>query len=95
MDLSQKTKAFRANNLGLGKSRMFFTSRTRKVFIKLRQTFVEAPILNYFDPKYYIQMEKDISGYAISEILSQLTLDNLRRWHLVVFFFRKIIPIEI
>ncbi len=58
----------------------------------MRQTFLEAPILNHFDPERYIQIETDTSGYAIGGVLSQLTSDDLSRWHLVAFFSRKMIP---
>ena len=37
----------------------------------------------------------DASGYAISGIFSQLTLDNLGQWYLVAFFLQKKIPAEI
>ncbi len=36
----------------------------------------------------------DASGYAIGEILSQLTSDDLGWWHLIHFFSRKMIPTE-
>lgn len=55
---------------------MFFTSKARKVYTKSRQAFAETPILNYFDPERHIQIEIDISGYVISEMFSQLTLDD-------------------
>ncbi len=67
----------------------------RKSFIKLRQAFVEAPILNHFDSKHHIWIEIDASGYTISEIFSQLTLDDLGQWYLVVFFSQKMIHAEI
>ncbi len=54
--------------------------------------FVETLILNYFDPECYIQIEMDISGYVISRIFNQLTLDNLGWWHLVTYFSQKMIP---
>ena len=54
--------------------------------------FVEAPILNYFNPKRHIQIEMDALDYAIGGIFSQLTLDDLGQWHPVVFFSRKMIP---
>ncbi len=73
---------------------MFFTSEVKKTFTKLRQTFIGAPILNHFDPKRYIQIETDAFYYTISRIFSQLTLDDLGRWHLVAFFSRKMIPAE-
>ena len=81
----------RAKNLG-SQSRLFLTSKIRKAFTKLRQAFVEAPILNHFDLKRYIQIKIDVFGYANSGILSQLTLDDLGQWHPVAFFSKKKIP---
>ncbi len=74
---------------------MFFTANTRKTFTELRQAFVEALILNHFNPECHIRIETNALGYAISGIFSQLTLDDLDQWHLVVFFSRKMIPIKI
>ena len=70
----------------------FLTFRARLAFAKLRQTFVKAPILHHFDPKYHIWVEIDVSGNAISGVPSQLTLDDLGQWHPVTFFFQKMIP---
>lgn len=39
--------------------------------------FVEALILNYFDPESHIRIKTDAFGYAICEILNQLTADDL------------------
>ncbi len=55
---------------------------------------METLILNHFDPKCHIQIETDVSGYSIGEILSQLTLDDSGQWHLVAFFSRKMILAE-
>ncbi len=89
---AEKAEDSRAKNLGqLGS---FFTANARRAFTKLRQVFVEAPILNHFDPERHIQIETDAFGYAIGGILSQLTSDDSSRWHPVVFFFRKMIPVE-
>ena len=74
---------------------MFLISKIKKVFIKLRQVFIEAPILNHSDLQRYIQIEKDTFGYAICEILNKLTLDDLGQCHLVAFFAKKMIPDEI
>ena len=57
----------------------------------MRQVFTKIPILQNFDLKYYIQIETDTSGYAISEVLSQLTFNNSSQWHLVVFYLQKMI----
>ena len=73
---------------------MFFTSEAKKPFIKLRQAFVEAPILNHFDSKCHIQIEIDVSGYAIGGIFSQLTLNDLGQWHPVAFSSKKMILVE-
>ena len=39
--------------------------------------FIEALILNHFDPKYYIQIKIDVSDYTIDGIFYELTLDDL------------------
>ena len=49
---AKKAKASRAKNLG--QSGLFLTADTRRAFTKLRQAFVEAPILNHFDPERHI-----------------------------------------
>ena len=72
----------------------FLTPGAKLVFTKLRQVFFKAPILHHFDPERHIRIETDVSGYAIGGVLSQLTLDDSGRWHLVAFFSRKIIPAE-
>ena len=63
----------------------FFTLKARLAFTKLRQAFVKVPILYYFDLEYHIRIETDISGYVIDKDLSQLTSNDLGRWHLLVF----------
>ena len=71
---------------------MFLIPKAGKFFTKLRQAFVEASILNHFDPKRYIQIEMDTFGYIIGRVFSQLISDDLGQWHLIVFFFKKMIP---
>ena len=56
---------------------MFLIVNARKAFTKLRQVFIEAPILSHFDSEHHIQIEIGALGYAIGRIFSQLTLDNL------------------
>ncbi len=48
-----------------------------QAFIELRQVFVKDWILNYFDIERNIQIETNTLGYAISDIFSQLTSDDL------------------
>ena len=90
---AEKAETSKAKNLG--QSGLFLTVDARKPFTKLTQAFVKALILNHFDSERYIRIETDVSGYAIGGILSQLTSNDLGRWHLVAFFSRKIIPAEI
>lgn len=74
---SPKIMIFFLNSRNIEAGLGFFTSAARLAFTKLRQVFVKAPILHHFDPKYHIQMKIDASKYAISKILSQMTLDSL------------------
>ena len=69
----------------------FFILGAKLALTKLRQMFLKTPILHHFDPKYYIRIEMDISDYTIGGVFSQLTLDNLGRWHPVAFFSKKMI----
>ena len=71
----------------------FLTLKAKLAFSRIRQAFTEAPILHHFDPERYIQIETDVSGYAINGILSQLTPES-GQWHPIAFFSRKIIPVE-
>ncbi len=90
---AEKLEAFRAKNLS-SQSRLFLIAEARKAFTQLKQAFVKTPILNHFDPECYIRIEMDTFGYGIGGILSQLTSDDLDRWHPVAFFFRKMILTE-
>ena len=55
----------------------YLTSNAKQAFTQVRQVFTKAPILQYFDPEYYIWIETDALGYAIGGVPSQLTSDNL------------------
>ena len=70
---------------------MFLIVDTRRAFTKLRQAFIKALILNYFDLERHIQIGTDASGYTISGIISQLTSESLGQWHPIAFFSRKMI----
>ena len=83
----------------------FLTSKAREVFNLLWQAFTKASILRYFDPECYIRIETNVSGYAISGILSQLISDQLTskfgsissksdfgQWYPIAYFSRKMIP---
>ncbi len=49
---AKKVEASKAKNFG--QSGSFLTADTRRAFTKLRQAFIEAPILNHFDPECHI-----------------------------------------
>ena len=66
---AKRVKISHAKNL-INQLGMFLTPNTNKIFIKLRQVFIKALIPNHFNPKYYIQIEIDVLGYAISEIFN-------------------------
>ena len=72
----------------------FFTPAAKLAFTKLRQAFLKASIFHHFDPECHIWIETDTLSYAIGEIFSQLTLDDLGRWHPIAFFSQKMIPAE-
>ena len=57
----------------------FFTPGAKLAFIELRQAFLKAPILHHLNPEHHIQIETDVSGYAIGEFFSQLTSDDSGR----------------
>lgn len=54
----------------------FLSSNARQTFTRLRQVFIEALILSYFNLERYIRIETDASSYTIGGVLSQLTLDS-------------------
>ena len=75
----------------LNRATGYLTPKTRLAFTKLRKAFTIAPIFKHFDPKCHIWIETDALGYAIDEVLSQLTFDNSGQWHLVAFYSQKMI----
>ncbi len=55
----------------------FLTLGAKEAFTHLRKAFTKALILRNFDPERHIRIETDASGYAIDEVLSQMTSDHL------------------
>ena len=51
----------------------FFNFEAKEAFNRLRQAFTKGPIFRHFDLESHIRIEIDASGYAIGEVLSQLT----------------------
>lgn len=56
---------------------LFLVSMVKKTFTNWKQTFTKALLLNDSDLQCYIQIETDAFSYNISEIFSQLTINNL------------------
>ena len=48
----------------------YLTSKTMLTFTKLRKVFTKALVLQHFDPEWHIHIKTDVSGYAISRVLS-------------------------
>ena len=48
----------------------YLTPKARLAFTQLRKAFTKALILQHFDPECYIRIKIDVSGYAISGVLS-------------------------
>lgn len=76
----------------------FLTLRTKEAFKRLRQAFNKAPIFWHFDLESHIQIETDVSGYAIDGVLSQqsnnLITPDFSQWHLVAYFSMKMILVK-
>ena len=90
-------KTSKSKNLSKSKKTIgldFFTPGAKLAFTKLRQALLKTSILRHFDSEHYIWIETDVSGYAIGGVFIQLTSDNLGRWHLMAFFFHKMILAE-
>ena len=58
----------------------------KKAFNHLRYAFTQALIFQHFDLERHIRIKTNASGYAITRVLSQLTLDNLGQWHPVAYY---------
>ena len=77
---------------------IFLTPGAKEIFNQLRQVFIKALILQYFDPKCYIWIEINISGYTMRRVLRQLTIDYLTfdqgHWYQIAYFSRKMVLVE-
>ncbi|USP73296.1 Reverse Transcriptase [Curvularia clavata] len=59
----------------------------QKAFDKLKQTFLEAPVLEMYDPQRPTRLETDASDYALGAVLSQQCPDG--KWRPVFYHSRK------
>ena len=64
------------SNIRIIEEFIFLTPNSKKTFNYLQLAFIKAPILRHFDLKNHIQIEIDISSFAIGRVLSQLNLDS-------------------
>ena len=83
---------------------IFLILNAKKAFNYLKQALIKASILEYFNLKSYIQIETNVLCYAIDVVLSYLNLNfdvslndlnsnlsDFGQWHLVAYFFGKMI----
>ena len=55
--------------------------------------FLEAPVLEMYDPRRKTRVETDASDYALGAVLSQQCLDG--KWRLVFYHSRKFLGAEL
>jgi hypothetical protein len=69
---------------------------SEQAFQRLKDAFLQVPILSHFERGRETRVEVDASGGAISGILSQLVPDDARvpQWRPVDFYSRKLIQAE-
>lgn len=70
---------------------MKFFFNAKLAFTYLKQALIIILILYHFDLKYYIWILIDNFSYNISEILYQMSFNNLDCLYLLTFFSKKII----
>ncbi len=69
----------------------FLTPEARRFFQEFVAIFTTSPFRVHFDAKRLIKLETDVSGYAISGILSR---KQETEWNVVAHFSRKMIDAE-
>ncbi len=73
-------------------SSFIWLNKAKQAFNQLRDVFMKAFILRYFDSEQHIHIEIDAFNYAVVSILSQS--DDEDQWHLIAFWFRMMIDIK-
>ena len=84
----------RLSSKNLNKAAKYLTPKARLGFTQLKKAFTKALIFQHFDQKYHIQVQTDISNYAIGTVLSELTLNYLGQWHLIIYYLQKIVLVK-
>ena len=87
MSKSGKSKSKKSKNLSKSgnlpnfdtknSGQSFLTPKARLAFNRLRLAFTKAPIFRDFDPECHIQIETDVLGYAISDVLYQVASETV------------------
>ena len=96
-------KSTRMPNIGAMGEPNFLTPNAKKAFNHLWLAFIEVLIFQHFDLKSHIWIKTNASSYAIDGVLNSFKLDSdalpddsnksdFGQWHLVAYFFRKMIP---
>ena len=70
-----KSKIPTYTNIGAMGEPIFLIFGAKEAFNQLWQAFIEALILQYFDPECHIRIETNSSGYVIGRVLSELSSD--------------------
>jgi hypothetical protein len=69
-----------------------FDDAAKAAFIKLKDAFMEAPILAHYNPELQNWIETDASNYVVAGVLSQMHDDGVLRP--VAFFSKRMVPAE-
>ena len=89
------TKLFKNNKNEKQNESFNFNAEAREAFQRLIDAFIKIFMLVHFDSKSFIRIKIDVSKFVIAAILFQLILvsddSEQRKWHLVVFYSRKMI----
>ena len=64
----------------------------KRAFQDLKERFISAPILRWFNPDLEIMIETDASDWVLAGVLSQLYPNGI--WHPVAYFSKKHSPEE-
>jgi len=64
-----------------------------EAFNTLKEAFITAPILVYYNPDLPLVLETDLSDFALGEVVLQKQKDG--KLHPITFHLRKLIPVEI
>ncbi len=73
---SKSAKSKKPNFAKANSGTDFLISEAQEAFIHLQKAFTKVLIFRHFDPERHIRIETNALGYAIGEVLSQMTSDQ-------------------